>query len=69
MQYFPGVLVGRVFDAGYLCVPPDSHLHDGSDLLDSHHLCISGSIFYVFSMFMLSLVKENQYYQASPLRF
>lgn len=46
MQYFPGVLVGRVFDAGYF-----------------HHLCISGSIFYVFSMFMLSLVKENQYYQ------
>ncbi|GJE91080.1 MFS general substrate transporter [Phanerochaete sordida] len=28
-----------------------------------HHICISGSILYVFSMFMLSLADTSQYYQ------
>ncbi|KAL0946319.1 hypothetical protein HGRIS_012559 [Hohenbuehelia grisea] len=44
LQYAPGILVGKAFDAGYF-----------------HHTMISGSILYVFSMFMVSLTRKNQY--------
>ena|ERR1700722_16942559 len=35
--------------------------------VSSHHIMISGSIIYVISMFMLSLVRQDQYYQVRLL--
>lgn len=61
-----GLIAGRLYDRGYLCVRSSfsticSLLN--LDALHSYHLLYGGSLLLAFSLFMLSLAKPNQYYQ------
>jgi len=62
MQYAPGVVVGRAFDAGYLYVRPTLYYSLPQRII-SHHMIMAGSIVQVMSMFMLSLTSRGQYYE------
>ncbi|KAJ3821942.1 major facilitator superfamily domain-containing protein [Lentinula raphanica] len=72
MQYAPGVFVGHAFDAGYLYVFSAIHgpfcisdicINTELSIRSSRHMIAIGSFLEVFSIFMLSLVHEGQYYQ------
>ena len=68
MQLFLGLSVGlisgRTFDAGYLWVFLMISYHILSSETHSYHLMIGGSILMVFCIFMISVTKPEQYYQA-----
>ena len=70
MMYAPGVIVGRAFDAGYLYALGFARLASSIFIFPpkSHQITLAGSCVYVVSIFMLSLVRPEQYYQVCRSR-
>jgi hypothetical protein len=61
---FTGLMTGKAYDAGYLLVHTTDFIHTLIDHRNfSYHMLISGSLLFVFCLFMLSLAQPEQYYQ------
>jgi hypothetical protein len=58
-----GLVSGRGFDTGYLCVNSSWCPASNNNSPLSYHLMIGGSFLLVFCIFMLSLSQPGQYYQ------